>query len=161
MDEVRAVTLGHVCSIEAKISGTPDTPTLHAHAHCGVMVDERTYFHGGVYKVHQRQWVRWWNDAARVDPSQHLICDIKAMKGPNGETDPQSLRRSFVEVCKYAIAPKDLYHHSDDGISVDPRVALALYTALRGKRLVTYDRCFKRAEKRLSRKAKEAPGTNT
>lgn len=153
MPEVQQHTLGQVTSIEVKVTGTKDAPTLHVHAHCLVMVPA-SYFANGVPAVHQTRWAAWFQTAARLD--RKPVLDIRAVRGRDGAIDPAAVRSSLREVTKYAISSKGFFVHSDEGISVDPLVTLAVHNVLRNARLVRWNRCFKDAEKRLKRKTRAA-----
>ncbi|HRD74683.1 MAG TPA: protein rep [Hyphomicrobiaceae bacterium] len=146
--DVIANTRGIFISIEVTVGGTPDAPTLHIHAHGLVIVDGGPggYFKGGVPRVHQTTWAQWWQTAARLD--RKPVVDIRAARGPSGETDPASVRRSAAELAKYAISPAH-FAHDDNGITADPTIVLALHTLLKGQQLVSFDRCFKDAQQRL------------
>lgn len=150
MPEVLEHTLGQLTSIEAKVSGTNEEPTLHFHAHCLVIVPADYYFATGLPRIHQTVWARWWQKASRLD--RKPVVDIRAVRAPDGATDSDAARGAVREVAKYAISTS-FFEHSNDGIRVDPLIALALHAALRSKRLVRVDRCFKAAEKRLKQKA--------
>ena len=149
MPEVRGVTLGQRTSIEAKMSGTKEHPTMHGHAHCGVVVKGPVYFITGLPAVHQTTWASWWQKAAKMD--RKPVVDIRAVKSWDGATDPAAMARAWREITKYAFSPEGVFQHGEDGITVDPAVVLALDNALRNKRLCTYDRCFKDAAKRLKK----------
>jgi hypothetical protein len=86
------------------------------------------------------------------------IVRIRACRGRDGSTDRSAVAAAAREVAKYAIA--GLYQKTDAGIVVDPAVLLALYTALRGKHLLKFDRCFKDAEKRLKQRARTQSATD-
>lgn len=160
MPQVREHTLGHLESIECKVSGSAENPRLHIHAHCLVYVrgGPDGYFANDVPRIHQRVWASWWQLASRLE--QRPVVDIRACRGRDGSTDRRAVIAAARETAKYAISSAGLYRKTDKGIVVDPAVALALYNALRGKHLVKFDRCFKDADKRLKQRARSQSATD-
>lgn len=151
--KLKRALLGHLTSLETTIGGTPENPEAHVHSH-GFWVMRPLYFsrEHNLY-LPQAEIVRLWRQACRLtyDP----ICDIRRVRGPDGDTGPSAVREACVEVLKYAIAPQTLFQRDEFGMHADPTVVGHVALALYKRRLVRFAGCFAVAAKTIRQRNKE------
>jgi len=142
---VQSAILGHVTSIECDFATLNGQLTVHWHSHSllitapGALSDHRY--------IRQAEWCRLWGRALGVPYTP--IVDIRTIKASNGtSTDRAALKRAAKEVLKYAF-DTDIYRHENRAVAVDPRVAVAFAVASYRRRLVSMDRIFLDAKRRL------------
>ncbi len=155
MRPITNAILGHVSSFEIAIRGTADHPEAGAHIHSSLVMHPNYFNRDHTLYLPQASIVTMFRAALRVDYDP--ICDIRRVR----ESETQSLRSAISETLKYAIAPHELFAHSDFGPAANPAVVAPLLHALYKRRLVRSSGCFTQAAKILKQRAKEARHAQT
>jgi hypothetical protein len=144
-DRIKSTIRGHYTAIELTVGrNRRGEPTAHLHSHSIIIVDGDTYFAGGYPAIHHAHWRQAWRDAARL--AYLPMVNVKAIKGPGGETDVQSIKVAAVECAKYVLSP-GFYEHGHAGPVADGAVLLAINRAFKRQRLFRYDGLFAEAMK--------------
>lgn len=126
--QINKAVNGYVRKLE--ITYNESENTYHPHIHAIIAVD-KTYFKNTRKYLKHADWLALWKQAMRDDSIQFV--NIQRVK-------TESKNKAFLEIAKYSAKDTDLLKSQD---TFD-----TLYTALKGKRLLSYSGIFKEYNKR-------------
>lgn len=118
---------GYVRKIEVTFNESDNT--YHPHIHAILAVDKSYFSNNRKYLTHAN-WLSMWKQAMRDDSIQFV--NIQRVKTESND-------KAFLEIAKYSAKDTDLLKSQD---TFD-----TLYTALKGKRLLSYSGVFKEYNK--------------
>ena len=125
LDELRS-TIGHMNKSFVRLSQLKQFPAIgwiksievtynsssmqaHPHIHAMLLVPSG-YFSGAKY-ITQEQWRLLWKKSARLDYDPQV--NIQAIKNKNKNTEQEDIKKSVIEVLKYAVKEDDLTNDVD------------------------------------------------
>lgn len=154
LPEIQAAFIGQVTSIECAVRGD-EVPAAGVHSH-SIVVLHKDYFRSdrNLYIDNYRLSALWAKACGITD--YRPIVDIRPIKGPDGETDPESLTQSVRELIKYSIAPHKLFERDQFGVTAKPEVLRVLLRTLWKRRTVRYGGVVAEAQKIQRQRAKAA-----
>ncbi len=136
--EVKGIVIGYFRGLE--VTYNEEFDTYHPHFHIILMVN-KSYFKNKGYYLTQKDWTNLWKDCLKVDYTP--IINVKAFKTASKE----QTRKSICEVAKYTV--KDNDYLFEDIKMTDNTVAI-LNNALKGRRLISFGKEFRKIHKELN-----------